>query len=427
MRLHPLGQRVARPLEAGQVGEHELEVVAVRDPEDAPPRGLRLVGDDRDLAPAERVDERGLADVGPPGDGDEADLHWAGPTCRAAAPPGVVRRRARRRRSGNVTRSTRNSTSHWRQPPHGDAVIAIASRSPGRQPATTAARDRPSSRRRPRADRRRSRRSRPRTRARRARARAAPTRYSEYGAYARAATPPPARRARVASREELEEDEGHERAERAAVRRPRASSGRPTRRASGRRARAMIERRAPRRGTGARVGPSVASPPSSRRTRPRRGPDGSPPRSGVPRPVNAFVAITTRIVDDERDQRQVDGASRTRSMHVRAGLAGLAGEDEVADRDRVHRRDQHGAGGDVLRELRERVERASWRRRSPARSPSSSSPRSARTRSPAAARSARAGRRRPRARRRARRPRPRSGCAGSAACAGRGSRPPARS
>ena len=73
--LHVLGQRVARPLEAGQVGEHELVVVAVRDPEDAPPRRLRLVRDDRDLAAAERVHERRLADVRPAGDGDEAGLH----------------------------------------------------------------------------------------------------------------------------------------------------------------------------------------------------------------------------------------------------------------------------------------------------------------------------------------------------------------
>ena len=70
--LHVLRERVARPLEAGQVGEHELVAVAVRDPEDAPPRRLRLVRDDRDLAAAERVDERRLADVRPPRDGDEA-------------------------------------------------------------------------------------------------------------------------------------------------------------------------------------------------------------------------------------------------------------------------------------------------------------------------------------------------------------------
>ena len=72
--LHALGERVERPLEAGQVGEHELVVVAVRDPEDPPARRLRLVGDDRHLAAAERVDERRLADVRPARDGDEADF-----------------------------------------------------------------------------------------------------------------------------------------------------------------------------------------------------------------------------------------------------------------------------------------------------------------------------------------------------------------
>ena len=73
--LHPLGERVERPLEARQVGEHELVVVAVRDAEDAAARRLRLVGDDRDLAAAERVHERRLADVRPARDRDEARLH----------------------------------------------------------------------------------------------------------------------------------------------------------------------------------------------------------------------------------------------------------------------------------------------------------------------------------------------------------------
>ena len=41
-----------------------------------------------------------------------------------------------------TTRSKRNSYSHWRQPPQGEAVIAIASRSPGLQPSRDRARDR---------------------------------------------------------------------------------------------------------------------------------------------------------------------------------------------------------------------------------------------------------------------------------------------
>ena len=79
--LHPLGQRVERPLEAragrrGRAGSPSPFAIAA----DPAPRRLRLVGDDRDLAAAERVDERRLADVRPAGDGDEAGLHAAGPS-----------------------------------------------------------------------------------------------------------------------------------------------------------------------------------------------------------------------------------------------------------------------------------------------------------------------------------------------------------
>ena len=88
--LHPLCERVERTLEAGQVGEDELVVVAVRDPEDAPPRGLRLVGDDRDLAAADRVHERRLADVRPAGDGDDAGLHRSSPIQGARRPHSVT-------------------------------------------------------------------------------------------------------------------------------------------------------------------------------------------------------------------------------------------------------------------------------------------------------------------------------------------------
>ena len=73
--LHALGERVHRPLEARQVDEHELPVVAVRDAEDPPPGRVRHGRGDRDLLAGERVDERRLADVRPTRDGDEADLH----------------------------------------------------------------------------------------------------------------------------------------------------------------------------------------------------------------------------------------------------------------------------------------------------------------------------------------------------------------
>ena len=73
--LQVLGEQVARPLEPRQVGEDELVLRPVRDPEDTPARRLRLVRDDRDLAAAERVHERRLPDVRPTRDGDEPGPH----------------------------------------------------------------------------------------------------------------------------------------------------------------------------------------------------------------------------------------------------------------------------------------------------------------------------------------------------------------
>src|SRR6266576_1288805 len=70
--LHVLGERLVVTLEPWQVGEDELIVVTVRDPEDSSPRRLRLVRDDRDLSAGECVHERRLADVRPSRDGDEA-------------------------------------------------------------------------------------------------------------------------------------------------------------------------------------------------------------------------------------------------------------------------------------------------------------------------------------------------------------------
>ena len=89
--LHPLGQRVTRPLETWQVGEHELVVGPVGDPHHAPAGGLRLVRDDRHLASGERVDERRLPDVRPPGHGDE-------PASQEPTPPPWVGKNARRPR-----------------------------------------------------------------------------------------------------------------------------------------------------------------------------------------------------------------------------------------------------------------------------------------------------------------------------------------
>ena len=70
---HARGERVARALDAGQVDEHELDVVAALvHAADRPARRLRPVGDDRHLLADDGVDERRLADVGPPGERDEA-------------------------------------------------------------------------------------------------------------------------------------------------------------------------------------------------------------------------------------------------------------------------------------------------------------------------------------------------------------------
>src|SRR5262245_40172871 len=125
--LHVLGQGIARALEARQVGEDQLVVLAVRDPEDATARRLRLVGDNRDLAAAERVDERRLADVRPARDGDKARLQRTNVSgssssgvCATSSPSLFA----------YTTRSTLNSTCHWRQPPHGEALITIRSKSP---------------------------------------------------------------------------------------------------------------------------------------------------------------------------------------------------------------------------------------------------------------------------------------------------------
>src|SRR5204862_8121578 len=135
--LHVLGQGVERSLEAGQVGEDQLVVVAVRDTEDAPPRGLRLVRDDRDLAAAERVHERRLADVRATGDGDEAGLQLGrSHVCGSRSAAECVTSSPLELR--NVISPIWNSYSHWRQPPHGDAVIPIAAMSPGLYPSLTA-------------------------------------------------------------------------------------------------------------------------------------------------------------------------------------------------------------------------------------------------------------------------------------------------
>ena len=130
--LHPLGQRVHRALEAGQVGEHELPVGPVRDAEDPATGRVRDVRGDRDLVAAERVDERRLADVRSARDGDEARSHARSPASNCSGSSSSTVIRTSRPPLRNTTRSTCISASHCRQPPQGDAVIAATVKSPGR-------------------------------------------------------------------------------------------------------------------------------------------------------------------------------------------------------------------------------------------------------------------------------------------------------
>ena len=213
--LHPLGQRVARPLEARQVGEHELVVVArSRSPSRAgassaacrrrsppcPRRARSRASTSRRWAARRRRRSRSSRAAHPrPGWGSmpaalggerySASAHvsvdafvtsvelLAGAEGRAGVSPAPTCPAAARRactltsspsRLRNVTRSSRNSYSHWRQPPQGEAVIADRLEVAGPAARDDGARDRRPSPRRRRADRRRSRRSRPRRRGRRA-------------------------------------------------------------------------------------------------------------------------------------------------------------------------------------------------------------------------------------------------------------------
>ena len=76
--LHPPRQLVHRALEAGQVDEDELVVLAVRDAVDPAAGRVRHRRGDRDLLADEGVHERRLADVRPARDGDEPGLHVSG-------------------------------------------------------------------------------------------------------------------------------------------------------------------------------------------------------------------------------------------------------------------------------------------------------------------------------------------------------------
>ena len=115
--VHP----VLGPVDPGRVDERDLGARPPRHAQDALAGGLGLVGDDRDLLAHERVDERGLAGVGPADDGDLADLHTPAalrpepsggrPAAPTAAPTGSIRTRWTRRRSASSTVNRRSDSA----------------------------------------------------------------------------------------------------------------------------------------------------------------------------------------------------------------------------------------------------------------------------------------------------------------------------
>ena len=108
--LHSLGERVARPLHPRQVDQDHLPARGPvgGDAANRPAGGLRTVGDDRHLGAHDRVDQRRLADVRPPGQPDEPRPGHrrsspAGPSAcitarprEPASPPRRLRGRSRR-------------------------------------------------------------------------------------------------------------------------------------------------------------------------------------------------------------------------------------------------------------------------------------------------------------------------------------------
>ena len=138
--LHALGQRVARPLDPGQVDEHHLPPAARigRDPADRPPRGLRAVGDDRDLGADDRVRQRRLADVGPAGEADEPGachlLARGSASCHGAPAARASHRRPSRGRSRRGAGRRGRSPRPGRPCCSGQITTSPSSRGPGTAP-----------------------------------------------------------------------------------------------------------------------------------------------------------------------------------------------------------------------------------------------------------------------------------------------------
>src|SRR5581483_11837657 len=69
---HPAIEQMLRLMETGRVDNDQLGIGIGADADDAATGGLRLGADDRDLMTDETVEQGGLADVGPAGEGQEA-------------------------------------------------------------------------------------------------------------------------------------------------------------------------------------------------------------------------------------------------------------------------------------------------------------------------------------------------------------------
>ncbi len=88
--IHHAARRLVQPR---RIDQHQLRLRPIDHPQDPVPGGLRLGGDDGDLAAHQRVHQRRFADVGPADDGHHARREMRG--CRVTvAVPGCAFRRA---------------------------------------------------------------------------------------------------------------------------------------------------------------------------------------------------------------------------------------------------------------------------------------------------------------------------------------------
>ena len=298
----------------------------VGDSEEPTPGRVGNLRRDRDFLAAERVHECRLADIRAAGDGHDPALHASrhpgarvggadlpGPRSeRRTTPEELVRVIVTTRPPfRKTTRSTPISCSHWRQPPHGDAVIAATAKSPGRYPSATARENAVRSAHTPSGYAAFSTFTPSITLPSRA-STAQPTWKFEYGAYARA-------RGRVRQRAEAQR-RSSECLKRAAA--SRARRARPPLATSDGRVHTGLDaslrheqRHDEGHGGDQEAVRRVVEHERHRhpaREGDRRVPGGSPPRSGVPRPVYALTAITMITVTASATSVSSAGASDRR-------------------------------------------------------------------------------------------------------------------